>query len=299
MLFLVKHSNSVCAAWSDTIEALNRLPNSAFDNYPATIMSYYRFDGRVNLFRTNSDNPENFLSLGIPTTEKDQTVAVTPVDKEKILSCIAQNKNVFFAYYTDIAISPPKAIEQSGYFYRDLATGNVYNFDNGELCTNMQFSIWYHAVALSSNLTYISVNPNLVAINSDIVGEDGTDTWYLLNNETSSIQDSLLNPKAIEGCWLPSNDVIVANSNLFELDIGGKSIFNGWGKTEGNSPKLTLQVQDNNGEVLPSPSTGTKYTFEINKPVGFIKVEAKTGTYLDTSTNSAICKTYLVINNAT
>jgi hypothetical protein len=292
MLFLLKHSNSYCAPWADTVEALNRLPSSATENYPVQVMSYYRYDGKINLFQTKSDDPANYLSLGVPTTEKDQSIAITPVDRNKIIECVTQHKNVFFAYYTDISIAPPTAIAQSAYFYRDLSTGNVYSFDTGELCVNTQFSIWYHCVAISNSVIYMSVNPNLVAINSDVVGEHGSDTWYLLNNETPGLTDALIAPKPTSGCFFADaqRSVLVVTDPLYELKVDGDSIFNGWGRLSGPDTGIKYTVSNFDTQ------TGTTFSFEAKRIIDYLTITVKTGTYLDTSQNSALTKTILVLN---
>lgn len=268
------------------------MPNSATENYPVPIQSYYRYDGKTNLFRTKTDDPKDYLSLGIPTTEKDQTIAITPVGRNKIVECVTQHQNVFFAYYTDISIAPPTAINQSAYFYRDLSTGNVYNFDTGELCVNTQFSIWYHCVALSKSVIYVSVNPNLVAINSDVVGEHGSDTWYLLNNETPSLTAALIAPKPTSGCFFAdaSKSILVVTEPLYELQIDGNSIFNGWGRQKGPDAQIQYTVSSFDTQ------TGTTFSFEAKNAVDYITIEVKTGTYLDTSANSSLSKTIIVLN---
>lgn len=238
--FYVRYETPDGKDWASVMARLN-MTNSEFvinsdpaktRDYDQTITAYFHRDYRMQIFKTISANPTNFLSIGSPSGMTDQTVSISSIDFNVIESALKTGKylSVFFAFYDNGQgefVSDLDTVTVSQYYGRNKDTGKVENVKTGEVIEEnyVKLSLWYNVVKIGNNdIYYLIANPNLVTITQNIGGTfEGVDYIELFTYD-GGLAVATFKPLIASGGKIVGTDNIAATSNTLKIDVTGDSI---------------------------------------------------------------------------
>ena len=290
----IRYDTAEGKSWASCLEGLNSFSNSeTFDpttlrDYEQHIDYYYRFDNnKIRIFKTVSDDPKNFLSLGIPSRTKDQTICISALDTDKIFKALSESKydTVYFAYKHVDGESAREIdlMEKSKYYARNTLTGLVENVETGEhfIEEQMSMSIWYAVYQMgNSDIYYLVINPNLLMIVEDINGVHNDVKYKVVNSHDGNMKESVFKP-SFEGGKLIGDNIIYADSDEVTIDVYGNSAlhgYRGYKLSEEELPKIEIIVESSAKQSLK----GDKIILDMkDKKIAYVKYSWRTNTPLD------------------
>lgn len=292
----VRYDTSEGISWASCLEGLNSFSNSeeydinSIRKYGQTINYYYRFDNnKMRVFKTVSDDPKNFLSVGIPARTKDQTICIAAIDTETIFKALdkTQYQTVYFAYKhnPEESIREIDIMEQSKFYARNVLTGLVEDVETGQHFIEESFSlsIWYAAYKMgNSDIYYLVINPNLLMMIEDITGTHNGIDYRLINSHDGNMRNSVFKPSISDGTLVGEN-IIYTNSEHVTIDVFGNSALHGFGS------KINKIDSDELPNIELVIESSAKYTKEKDKitvdmtdqKLAYIKYVWRTNTPLD------------------
>lgn len=290
----IRYDTAEGRSWASCLEGLNTFSNSeSFDpntlrDYEQRIDYYYRFDNnKMRMFKTQSDKPKNFLTVGIPSRTKDQTICVSPVDTDIIFKALSEQKydTIYFAYkHVDgEAIREIDLMEKSKFYARNVLTGLVEDVTTGEHFIEDKFSmsIWYAVYQMGdSDIYYLVINPNLLMIVDDINGKHDDIIYKVVNSHDGNMRNSVFKP-AFDGGVLIGDNIVYTNSDSVTIDLFGNSAlhgYRGYKLSEDELPKVEL--------IIDSSTTYEQSRDKIivdmkDKNLAYVKYSWRTNTPLD------------------
>lgn len=292
----VRYDTAEGSSWASCLEGLNNYSNteefvadvSTLKGYQQNIDYYYRFDNnKIRIFKTVSDEPENFLSVGIPSRTKDQTICIASIDTKKIFEALDQTKydTVYFAYKHVDGESAREVdlMEKSKYYARNILSGLVENVETGEhfIEERISMSIWYAVYRMGdSDIYYLVVNPNLLMIVEDINGSLNGIDYRVVNSHDGNMRNAILKP-AFEGATLVGDNIIYATGDEITIDVFGNSLLHGClGNkiSDDEMPKIELIVESSVDYKIEKDKIKVKLG---DKKLAYIKYLWRTKTPLD------------------
>ena len=302
-------------SWADALASLNVYSTNPgvsagladIKDYNQQVNRYRRMYYKMSVFKTVSENPATFLSIGYPTEIVDQTVTIKSIDTDFIFSKLATGKyqTVYFAFY--FGDNPEGAgdldvITKSNYYARNVETGNFENLATGAVITeeNPSFSFWYNVSRMgNTEIYYMVINPEMVVVPYDIEGMFGGVDYRLLDNQNGTFGNAVFNPSVTGGVMIGKN-IIVAESNTVVIDTLGNSALHGF---SGNKipkdqlPKIELDVLSS----APYNKDNNLVTVDVSsKPVSYVKIKWVTKSNLDFPTISldeSITENFVIIKS--
>lgn len=270
----VRYDTSEGSSWASCLEGLNSFTNteefdiSSLRKYQQIIDYYYRFDNnKMRVFKTVSDDAKNFLSVGIPSRTKDQTICIAAVDTEIIFNALQQTKYdvVYFAYKHVEGDSTREIdlMEKSKFYSRNVLSGLVENVETGEHFTEERFSmsIWYAVYRMGdSDIYYLVVNPNLLMMIEDITGTHNDIDYRVINTHDGNMRNAVFKPAVSDGTLIGDN-IIYTTSDEVTIDVFGNSSLHGFGT------KINKLDSDELPNIELGIESSTKYKREKDKIV--------------------------------
>lgn len=290
----VRYDTAEGSSWASCLEGLNVYSNSeeydvlSLKDYQQKVDYYYRFDNnKMRIFKTVSDNPKNFLSIGIPARAKDQNICIAAIDTDIIFEALSKNKydTIYFAYkHVDgQAIREIDIMEVSKFYGRNILTGLVEDVVTGEhmIEENFSMSLWYSVSKMGdSDIYYLVVNPNLLMIVEDINGTLNNIDYKVVNSHDGNLRNSVFKP-SITGGVLIGDNIIYSDGDEVTIDVFGNSAlhgFKGYRLSEDELPKIDLLVESSVEYKLDRD----KITLDLSgKNVCYVKYMWRTNTPLD------------------
>lgn len=290
----IRYDTAEGKSWASCLEGLNSFSNSeTFDpttlrDYQQHIDYYYRFDNnKIRIFKTVSDDPKNFLSLGVPSRTKDQTICISSLDTDKIFKALSESKydTVYFAYKHVSGESAREIdlMEKSKYYARNTLTGLVENVETGEhfVEEKVSMSIWYAVYQMGdSDIYYLVINPNLLMVVEDINGVHNDIKYKVVNSHDGNMKESVFKP-GFEGGTLIGNNIIYTNNDEVIIDVYGNSAlhgYTGYKLPKDDLPKIEMKVESSTEYKL----VGDKISVNMSgKNVAYVKYSWRTHTPLD------------------
>lgn len=241
----IRYENVDGKSWATSAYGLNLYstePNStlnwnipAFRDYSNLVQQYRRSEIRNQLFKTVGNNPGTFLSIGIPTGIDGQTVSINAVDTDAIFEALnaPEYESVHFAFNAlehQEGAGDLDVVTKSTLYARNIKTGLLENCVTKESfdVTKLSLSLWFTVYRVSStDIYYMVVNPELLAVISNIDGTYNGVDYRLIGTEDNSFATEILNP-SITGGKLVGPNIIFATSDTLVIDILGNSILHGY-----------------------------------------------------------------------
>ena len=290
--FYVRYETPDGDNWASVMARLN-MTNSEFiinsdpaktRDYDQSISAYFHRDYRMQIFKTISENPLSFLSIGSPSGITDQTVSISAIDFGVIESALSTGKypSVFFAFYDNGQgefVSDLDTVTHSGYYGRNTASGKVENVQTGEVLddSSVKLSLWYNVVKIGNNdIYYLIANPNLVTITQNIGGTFGGVDYIELFTYDGGLAVSVFKPLVVSGGKIIGTDNIAALGDTLTIDVTGDSILV---RAHGNpSPNVDLVVDAS----VPYTVENNILTLDLTgKEAAYVEYKWKTNSDLD------------------
>jgi hypothetical protein len=240
------------------------------------------------MFKTRASGA-SYISIGIPTQYSNQTIAINNVNTQDLISVLDNPayQSAYFAFnHTGIPdIKTVDIIPNSTWYARNSNTGKMENAITGEVVEtgdeDLKFSIWFTVFHFKkSNIYYLVVNPNLLALNEDVSGEHGDAEYLVLTKHDGSFRSSVFSPTVDSGSKLIGENIIVTSNDTVTIDTLGNSYIHGFTGSrldQSQLPEINLLVE--------SPSTFVVNNNIINvtldKPVTYLTYKWVTNTPLD------------------
>lgn len=307
----IRYENVDGKSWATSAYGLNLYstePNStidwrvpAFKDYSNLVQQYRRSDVRNQLFKTVGNTPSTFLSIGVPTGIDGQTVSINSVDTTAIFEALSapEYNSVHFAF--NVLEHPEGAgdldvVTKSTLYARNIKTGLLENCITKESfdVSKLSLSLWFTVYRIgNTDIYYMVVNPELLAVISNVDGTyEGVD-YRLIGTEDSSFATEILNP-SVTGGKLVGTNIIFATSDTLVIDVIGNSILHGYfGEI---IPKTDLPTVD------LSVDSSVAYTVDNNiitldltgNSSAFVNYKWITGSFLD-FTKEQLIKNFVII----
>lgn len=286
-------------SWSDCLECLNTFYDSSnhqtvirdvskIRDYSQIVSTYTRIDNRMRMFKTRAAGASH-ISIGIPTQYSNQTVAINNIKTEDLITVLDNPayQSAYFAFnHTGIAdIKTVDIIPNSTWYARNSATGKMENAITGEVVEadneDLKFSIWFTVFYFKdTDIYYLVVNPNLLALNEDVSGEHGDTEYLVLTKHDGSFRTSVFSPTVDSESKLIGENIIVTSNDTVTIDTLGNSYIHGFSGNkldQDQLPKINLLVESPSAYVV----NNNIITVTLDKPVTYLSYKWITGTSLD------------------
>ena len=286
-------------SWSDCLECLNTFYESTdnqtiardvskISDYSQLVSTYTRIDNRMRMFKTRATGA-SYISIGIPTQYSNQNVAINNINTAD-LTTVFNNpvyQSAYFAFnHTGIPdIKTVDIIPDSTWYARNSITGKMENALTGEVVEteedSLKLSIWFTVFYFKdTEIYYLVVNPNLLALNEDVSGYHGDTEYIVLTKHDGSFRTSVFSPTVDSESKLIGENIIVTSGNTVTIDTLGNSYIHGF-----TGSKLDQQLLPKINLLVESPSTyavdNNIITVTLDKPVTYLTYKWVTNTPLD------------------
>lgn len=305
--FFIRYETPDGSSWTDAIASLNTYlsEDGILQDHSQLAQRYRRADYKMSIFKTLSETPSSFLSIGFPTNISDQTVTIQSVDTDLIITKLNTGKyqSVYFAFYfgdNPDGAGDLDAVNKSGYYARNTETGYFENLTSGAVISevNPKFSFWYCVSKIgNTDIYYMVLNPEMTTVTYDVDGTFNNTEYMLLNNHDGSFANAVFKP-SVSGGELVNDSIIVATSNSITVDTLGKSAIHGFTGTKipkDQLPVLNLDIQSS----VPYTVDNNLVTLDISsKSVSYVKIKWITDSNLDfpmISSTESITESFVII----
>lgn len=289
----IRYDTSEGNSWADCLECLNNDTTKAqkdistVSEYSQHVNYYYKADNKMRLFKSQwDDNTKPYLSIGIPSRTKNQSVAVNFVNFDIIATETAKTKynSIHFAYLHNDKENPRSLdiVEKSGYFARNNITGKMEDLQTGLEVQgdSVTMSIWYTVFKIGADeMYYLVVNPNLVSVTEDLDGSFKDETYYLINTHDGNLKESVFTP-SFDGCITVGDNILYTSGDTVTIDVLGNSLMHGFaGKrlSYAELPFLPVSLDS----TFKVDRVENKLIVQVDKNVGYVKYSFVTNTSLD------------------
>jgi len=295
----IKVQTSVGQSWADSIESINSYVDDRSDDVVKTALSQGTYNQIANIYTQISNKVKLFKNPFKPGYAIAVAVArgdagFKEVDLNVAFDCLKPSngsyESVHFGYVFPSGEKSAKdfeVIENSFFFARDLDTKRFVNAETGEELTDedkIEVATWFTIYKIKgTDLYYMVINPNLLAVPEDLSGTIEDVECYQFNTRDGTLRTKLFRPSVKGGSFIGDN-IIVANEDQVIIDTFGLSLLHYIGTKTVDPSNLPAKINLDIKSSLPITRDGTKITIDVSeKSVGTLSYQWVTETYLDHS----------------
>ena len=290
----IKVQSSVGQSWADSIESINAYSAGISDDPVQNLRNQKNYDQKVNVYAQIS----NLIKLSPANGNFKVEVAVKrgeggekEINMSQAFAALKSSNGsydvIHYGYIFDETgrAKDVDVIDNSKFFARDPDSGRLVDAVTEEEITNadsVQAAVWFSMYRIrATEIYYIVINPNLIAVPDELSGTFGDTIYYHLNTSDGTFRTKVLAPN-IKGGTLVGNNIIVATADSVEIDTFGLSMLH-YESGEISQDNIPSKIEMIVKSSLDTSRTGSVITVNMNKPVGTLSYQWITGSYLDSS----------------
>lgn len=308
----VKVQSSVGQSWADALEGVNGYLEKITEDPVEALKATKEHTQKVrmytqisNLIKLSPNGDGNFtVSTAVPRPEGR---GVKVVDMSKAFDALKPKNGSFdaihygFIFKEDSSLKDIDVIENSNFFGRDPSTDRFVDpFTREEVNAEsnaFEAAIWFSIYKIkATDIYYMVVNPNLIAVSGNLRGTYEDAEYYHLNTRDGTFRENVFAP-TVQGGLLITENLIIANNDTITIDTFGLSLLHSKsGVIDANN--LPSKIEMSIVSSLPYTRDGSKITIDLaNKSVGTVSYRWITGSFLDSSLagNESLKYTFAII----
>ena len=291
----IKVQSSVGQSWADAIEGINSYTTGVSNDPVETLKNEREYEQKANVYTQISNQVKlspNGSNFKVQVALQRGTEGVKEVDMSEAFNTLTTQNGFYeavhfgYIFNEDGRAKDFEVIENSIFFARDPKTNRFVNAVTEEELTDRNYieaAVWFTMYRVKgTDIYYMVVNPNLVAVSEELSGKYEDVQYFHLNTRDGTFRTKVLAPN-VSGGSLIGDNIIVATGDEVVIDTFGLSILHyesGAPLQEDLPAKIEMQVNSS----APYTREGSVITLDLtNKKVATVTYQWMTGTYLDSS----------------
>lgn len=291
----IKVQSSVGQSWADSIESVNSYSEGVSTDPVEALKNERDYAQRVNVYtqisnqiKLSPDNGNFKIQIAFPRPDVEPRV----IDMQDAFNTLTTQNGFYEAVHFGYIFGEDgrgkdfEVIQNSIFFARDPKTKRFVNaITEEELTENdyLEAAVWFTMYRVKgTDLYYMVINPNLIAVSEDLSGKFEDAQYFHLNTRDGTFRSKVFAPN-ISGGSLIGENIVVASGDEVVLDTFGLSMLHyesGEPLQEDLPAKLEMVVNS----TVPYTRDGSIITIDMkDKKVATLSYQWITGTYLDSA----------------
>lgn len=306
----IKIQSSVGQSWADAIEGINSYSVGLSDDPVEALKNERDYEQTANVYTQVSNlikftpNGDGNFTVQIAVPRGDEGIKVIEMSEafEALTPSNGKYESVYYGYIFEKngRAKDFEVIENSRFFARDPESKRFVDAVTGEEISDSDYieaAVWLTMYRVSgTQIYYMVINPNLLAVSEDLSGKFEDARYYHLNTRDGTFRNRVFAP-SVKGGTLVGDNIIVATEDTVEIDTFGLSMlhYDSRQVSQENIPaKVEMQVKSS----LPATREGSVISVDVStKNIGTLTYQWVTRSYLDSALagNEALKYSFVII----